>query len=392
MSKDYIITARKLKNNYVIFLFYKNITEIKTALIYIRSDNMKTSIHRIAIPSILEVGKGNINNVGNLIKKSNFKKVLICFGEGIKELFGDSIENSLKEAVIEISKTEIIKDINFEEISIKAFEISNDVEALIGVGGGKAIDAVKYMSFLKKLPFISIPTSTSNDGFSSPGASLLVSGRRMSLPAKTPHGIIIDIDVIKGAPEKFIFSGVGDLISNITALHDWNFEEEHGKTIIDDFAKMISKKSVNSFVRTEFKTIKEDLFLKELVDSLTLNGISMEIAGDSSPASGSEHLISHALDKFLERPELHGIQVGIATYIMSKVQNHRVERITKILRETGFFEYVKTLKMRKEDFKKAIDIAPSIKPNRYTYIHVEENRILAKKIIDEDEILNYILV
>ncbi|WP_077865150.1 iron-containing alcohol dehydrogenase family protein [Clostridium saccharobutylicum] len=353
---------------------------------------MKTSIHRIAIPSILEVGKGNINNVGNLIKKSNFKKVLICFGEGIKELFGDSIENSLKEAVIEISKTEIIKDINFEEISIKAFEISNDVEALIGVGGGKAIDAVKYMSFLKKLPFISIPTSTSNDGFSSPGASLLVSGRRMSLPAKTPHGIIIDIDVIKGAPEKFIFSGVGDLISNITALHDWNFEEEHGKTIIDDFAKMISKKSVNSFVRTEFKTIKEDLFLKELVDSLTLNGISMEIAGDSSPASGSEHLISHALDKFLERPELHGIQVGIATYIMSKVQNHRVERITKILRETGFFEYVKTLKMRKEDFKKAIDIAPSIKPNRYTYIHVEENRILAKKIIDEDEILNYILV
>lgn len=353
---------------------------------------MKTSIHRIAIPSILEVGKGNINNVGNLIKKSNFKKVLICFGEGIKELFGDSIENSLKEAVIEISKTEIIKDINFEEISIRAFEISNDVEALIGVGGGKAIDAVKYMSFLKKLPFISIPTSTSNDGFSSPGASLLVSGRRMSLPAKTPHGIIIDIDVIKGAPEKFIFSGVGDLISNITALHDWNFEEEHGKTIIDDFAKMISKKSVNSFVRTEFKTIKEDLFLKELVDSLTLNGISMEIAGDSSPASGSEHLISHALDKFLERPELHGIQVGIATYIMSKVQNHRVERITKILRETGFFEYVKTLKMRKEDFKKAIDIAPSIKPNRYTYIHVEENRILAKKIIDEDEILNYILV
>ncbi|AGX42481.1 glycerol-1-phosphate dehydrogenase [Clostridium saccharobutylicum] len=392
MSKDYIITARKLKNNYVIFLFYKNITEIKTALIYTGSDNMKTLIHRIAIPSILEVGKGNINNVGNLIKKSNFKKVLICFGEGIKELFGDSIENSLKEAVIEISKTEIIKDINFEEISIKAFEISNDVEALIGVGGGKAIDAVKYMSFLKKLPFISIPTSTSNDGFSSPGASLLVSGRRMSLPAKTPHGIIIDIDVIKGAPEKFIFSGVGDLISNITALHDWNFEEEHGKIIIDDFAKMISKKSVNSFVRTEFKTIKDDLFLKELVDSLTLNGISMEIAGDSSPASGSEHLISHALDKFLEKPELHGIQVGIATYIMSKVQNHRVERISKVLRETGFFEYVKTLKMRKEDFKKAIDIAPSIKPNRYTYIHVEENRILAKKIIDEDEILNYILV
>jgi len=353
---------------------------------------MKTSTHRIAIPSILEVGKGNINNIGNLIKKARFEKVSICYGEGIEDLFGTSINDSLKEANIEIANIETITDINFEKISIEAFQISNDVEALIGVGGGKAIDAVKYMSFLKKLPFISIPTSTSNDGFSSPGASLLVSGKRMSLSAKTPYGIIVDIDVIKGAPEKFIFSGIGDLVSNITALYDWKFEEENGKTIVDDFATMISKKAVNSFVRTEFKTIKDDLFLKELVDSLTLNGISMEIAGNSSPASGSEHLISHALDKFLEVPQLHGIQVGMATYIMSKVQNHRFKRISKILTETGFFDYVRTLNLRKEDFKKAIDMAPSIKPSRYTYIHVEENRVLAKKFIDEDGILDSILI
>lgn len=353
---------------------------------------MNVSSHKIAIPSILEVGKGNINNVGALIKKSMFKKVSICFGDGIKELFGETIEKSLGEANIEISNVETIFNINFDEISTKAFELPNDVDALIGVGGGKAIDAVKYMGFLKKIPFISIPTSTSNDGFASSGASLLVNGRRMSLPAKTPYGIIVDIDVIKGAPEKFIYSGIGDLVSNITALYDWKFEEENGKTIVDDFATMISKKAVNSFVRTEFKGIKDDLFLKELVDSLTLNGISMEIAGDSSPASGAEHLISHALDKFLEKPELHGVQVGIATYIMAKVQNHRSERITKILKETGFFEYVKNLKMKKEDFKKAVDIAPSIKRGRYTYIHVKENQELAKKIIDTDEILNDILI
>ena len=353
---------------------------------------MNDLTHRIAIPSILEVGKGNINNIGALIKKSMFKKVSICFGDGIKELFGYKIQKSLKDSDIDIVNVETIYNIKFEEISIKAFELPNDVDALIGVGGGKAIDAVKYMSFLKKIPFISIPTSTSNDGFSSAGASLLVNGRRMSLPAKTPYGIIVDIDVIKGAPEKFIYSGIGDLVSNITALYDWKFEEENGKTIVDDFATMISKKAVNSFVRTEFKGIKDDLFLKELVDSLTLNGISMEIAGDSSPASGAEHLISHALDKFLDKPELHGIQVGIATYIMAKVQDHRFVRISRILNETGFFEYVKTLKMKKEDFKKAIDMAPSIKPNRYTYIHVKENQELAKKIIDTDEVLSYILI
>lgn len=353
---------------------------------------MKSSTHMIAIPSILEVGKGNINNVGKLIKKGMFEKVSVFFGDGIQELFGETILKSLKEADIKVSKVETITNINFDQIATKAFEIENDVEALIGVGGGKAIDVVKYMSFLRKFPFISIPTSTSNDGFASPVASLLINEKRMSVPAKTPFGIIVDIDVIKGSPEKFIYSGVGDLASNITALYDWKFEEDNGKVVIDDFANVISKKAVNSFVRTEFKSIKDDLFLKELVDSLTLNGISMEIAGNSSPASGSEHLISHALDKFVEVPQLHGVQVGVATYIMAKVQEHRYQRITKIFNDTGFFDYVKTLKMKKEDFKKAIDIAPSIKPGRYTYIHIEENRQKAKKMVDNDEILKSMLI
>ena len=348
--------------------------------------------HKISIPSILEVGKGNIGNLGQLIKKGMFKKIAIYFGEGIYELFGEIIEKSIKEAGIEIVKGGTVSNIDFQEVASKAFDIPNDVDALIGVGGGKAIDVVKYMSFLRKLPFISIPTSTSNDGFSSAGASLTLNGRRMSIPAKTPYGIIVDIDVIKSAPEKFIYSGVGDLVSNITAIYDWKFEEDNHKTIVDDFAVMISKKAVNSFVRTEFQTIRDDLFLKELVDSLTMNGIAMEIAGNSSPASGSEHLISHALDKFLEKPELHGVQVGIATYIMANVQQHRVSRITKILTGTGFFDYVATLKMKKVDFKKAVEMAKDIKPNRYTYIHIDKNIELAKKIIDKDEILNKILI
>ena len=82
---------------------------------------------------------------------------------------------------------------------------------------------------------------------------------------------------------------------------------------------------------------KDELFLKELVDSLAMSGIANEIAGSSAPTSGSEHLISHALDKILEHPQLHGIQVGIATYIMSVVQNHRYVRVCTVLKRTGLF-------------------------------------------------------
>jgi glycerol-1-phosphate dehydrogenase [NAD(P)+] len=123
-----------------------------------------------------------------------------------------------------------------------------------------------------------------------------------------------------------------------------------------------------------------------------MSGMANEIAGNSSPTSGSEHLISHSLDKMLETPQLHGIQVGVATYLMAVVQNHRYVRVNTVFKETGFWDYVATLGMKKEDFIKAIDMAPSIKPHRYTYLHEEKYRELAKKVVMEDEILRKILV
>lgn len=353
---------------------------------------MKTASHRISIPSLLEVGKGNLLQLGSLLKKNNLDHVGLYYGEGIQELFGSSVEASINDAGIEIADLDTISSIDLHDISDKAFQIRKDIEVLIGIGGGKVIDGVKYMGFLRKLPFISVPTSTSNDGFSSSGASLLVQGKRLSVPAKTPYGIVVDIDVIKSAPPKFIYSGIGDLLSNITALYDWKFEEEQNACRVDDFAMMISKKAVNSFVRTEFNSIRDDLFLKELVDSLAMNGIAMEIAGNSSPASGAEHLISHALDTFVEVPQLHGIQVGLSTYIMSRVQQHRTPRITKVLEQTGFFDYAQTLGMKKADFQRAIELAPSMKPSRKTFLHVPENIDKAIQILNEDALLSRILI
>lgn len=190
---------------------------------------------------------------------------------------------------------------------------------------------------------------------------------------------------------EILYSGIGDMVSKITALYDWIFEEEHGYGKVNDFAVMIAKKAVNSFVRTPFTSIQDDLFLKELLDSLAMSGIANEIAGSSAPTSGSEHLISHALDKMLEHPQLHGIQVGIATYLMSVVQDHRYRRVDTIFMQTGFWDYVKTLDLRREDFEKAVDLAPSIKPFRYTYLHEQQYRDRAKELLHTDARLQEIL-
>ena len=127
-------------------------------------------------------------------------------------------------------------------------------------------------------------------------------------------------------------------------------------------------------------------------NTLAMSGIANEIAGSSAPTSGSEHLISHALDKLLEQPQLHGVQVGIATYLMAKVQEHRYVRVNTIFTDTGFWKYAETLGMKKADFSKAIDMAPSVKPHRHTYLHEEPYREKAKRLLEEDEILSRILI
>ena len=346
----------------------------------------------ISIPVILKVGKGALGCLGPTLMEENLSEVVIYFGNGLIDLFGMKVMESMRAAGVTVLEYQELDTVAIEDIIPLAFAIPNKAKAVVSIGGGKVIDAGKYAAYLRGIPFISVPTSSSSDGFSSASASLLVGGRRNSVPAKLAYGIVVDTEVISTAPERFIYSGIGDMVAKITSLYDWVYEAEHGASVLNDFAVMVAKKAVNSFVRTPFKTIHDEVFLKELLDSLAMSGIANEIAGSSAPTSGSEHLISHALDKFLEVPQLHGVQVGIATYLMAKVQDHRYKRIDKIFTDTGFWDYVATVGMRKEDFIRAIDMAPDMKPYRHTYLHEEKYREEAKRLVMEDEVLQRVLV
>ncbi len=340
----------------------------------------------IAIPVILKVGRGVLRDIGVYLKAEGLDSVVLYFGNGLIDLFGLGVMESLRQSGVEVLEYRELDTVDMDDIVEFAFTMDTRARAVVSIGGGKVIDAGKYAAFLRKLPFISVPTSSSSDGFSSASASLTVKGRRTSVPARLAYGILVDTDVIRTAPEKFIYSGIGDMVSKITALYDWTYEQSCGYGAVNDFAVMIAKKAVNSFVRTPYGSIKDELFLRELLDSLSMSGIANEIAGSSAPTSGSEHLISHALDKLLEQPQLHGIQVGVATYIMSKVQDHRYARV-----ETGFWKYAASLEMRRADFLKAIEMAPDIKPHRHTYLHEKRYREAAERLVREDEVLGRVL-
>lgn len=346
----------------------------------------------INVPKILETSYEATHKIPAILKANKLENIALFMGLGIYDLFGKSIVDELnKEKSIKILVCEEFEDIDVVNLTQKAHAVSKKVDCIIGIGGGKAIDSAKYMAFLNHLPFMSVPTSISNDGFSSSGSSLMLDGKRVSVKSTMPYGIIADLTILGSAPEKFYYSGIGDIVSKVTAGYDWEREEKVGVTTVNQFSAMIAKKSVNSVVRLPFNYIREELFIKEVVDSLIMSGVAMEIAGSSAPASGSEHLISHALDQILKEPCLHGIQVGIATYIMSIVQEHREARVEVFLRDTGFFEFTKQFELKKADFIHAISMASSIKPNRRTYLHEPSYVEKAIRIVETNQILGSIL-
>lgn len=347
---------------------------------------LKFSQKQIFIPSILKISEEEIKNTGKYLKEERFNNAAIFFSEGIEEIFGEKLYDSLNTANITVLHRDIISDINIENIVHNAFKIPKSADVLIGIGGGKALDYAKYCAHILALPFISIPTSVSNDGFCSPNSSLLVDGKRQTVTAKTPYGVIVDINAIKIGPELGIYSGIGDLISKITAGYDWKLAVEVTGASFNDFAYIIANNSVSDILNYKKYDIKEPEFLFHLTNSLLMNGISMEIAGFSRPASGSEHLISHAFDQIAKNPAMHGIQVGVATYVCSYVQGNRFEVVRDFLQSTGFFDFIAQKPLDKADFLKAVELAPTMKDDFYTILSDSRNIDRAKEFICSDNI------
>ena len=324
----------------------------------------------IPLPAVFKITTELFETVKEIIEEEfpPGYRILLVSDSGDAKVYGEILHDLPHVSHAIFMRGGTIEDVMEVEEIIR----SENVDVVLGVGGGRILDTVKLASSRTFIPSILVPTALSHDGIISPVAVIDFGDEIKSTRAIAPYGAIVDLNIISKAPLTFNLAGCGDLISNISALEDWKLAAELKGEKIDYFAYMLSKSGARSILYSEARPFST-VFFEDLAEGLAASGVSMIISGNSRPASGAEHLISHALDKILKAAHPHGIQVGIATLFTQRLRGSSVERIKAFYRKIGFPLSPMEIGISKEVFMDAVKLAPTTRKNRFTILDVKNS-------------------
>lgn len=327
----------------------------------------------------LKISSGSINNVSSALAGSvGGGKILYVSDAVVNRMFGDLVKRQLKD-VGHITEDLVDNNTIAYAMTIAEHILTNDIKCIVGLGGGKVLDVCKYAAYIAKIQLLSIPTTMANDGIASPIAVLKGRDNKpKSLGAAVPSMLLLDTDLILNSPESLIKAGIGDTISNYTALMDWDFACAKHKDDMNGYAYLMSKTSLDIMMKTQYNSICKD-FINVLANSLVLSGIAMDFAGSSRPVSGSEHLFSHALDYYGTMHNLHGIQVALGTVAVLKIIGADYSRVVEYLSKFKVDINPRRLGIDESTFVYCIQNATTMRNNRYT--HLNEADLRTQKLI-----------
>lgn len=260
--------------------------------------------------------------------------------------------------------------------------IFRNVDIVLGFGGGASLDVAKLISRDTGINWISVPTAASHDGIASEVASVSHNGYKYSEKCKGPLAVIADTAIISKAPTRLRLAGHGDIICKTASLAEWKLAHEVMNEPFDV--------EVFSLVMNALKAVLANDSLETLISAEIDAGRAMSIFGSSRPCSGTEHAISHAMDR--TSTELHGLQVAFATPLC-----------LQYLRETGCSDYkpgeilsymqdrqmpttLKEMKFSQDQFVESINQGLKImeKRNRYSVLkHLEVDDDSLRGVMNE---------
>lgn len=205
-----------------------------------------------------------------------------------------------------------------------AAQLRGSCSFLISCGSGVITDLTKQAAHILDIPYAIIATAPSMNGYTSSMAALTERGIKKTLLVRPAEAIFADIGVLMNAPLPMIKAGLGDIVSKSVCNADWKLSQIVKKTYFCPVPFRITDRSEPLYLEAAeeigLRTVKG---IEILTDGIMRSGLSMTIAGTSTPSSGAEHFISHYWDLMAllhgEKKHFHGVQVGVATLIVLRI-------------------------------------------------------------------------
>ena len=318
------------------------------------------------LPRMVVTGPGVLEQIPAIIAELDLpERGLIVCDKNTLEIAGNQVIEYL-DAGGHPMETVVIGSANIEELD-RVESYSNNIDFLVGLGGGRPIDIAKQAGFNKDIPFISIPTAASHDGFGSARASIRDEGRKTSMQAIPPIAVVADTNIISKAPKRLLAAGVGDIISNQTAVLDWKLsgptaDYSEYAAALSEMAAQLVEDGIDKVASGSEEGVR--LVVKALISS----GVAMSIAGTSRPASGGEHKFSHWLDANCDSPALHGEQCGLGSIVTMYLHGGDWEKIKDTLEAVNAPTNAKSLNIDDETVLSAFINSKDIRPQRITIL------------------------
>ena len=320
----------------------------------------------VAAPLAVDVRHGGVCDLGALLADRRIAtsgRVAVAVGPGQ----GDGIATDLNIGDPEVFR---VPDGSLDA----AVELSKQLragsyEAVAGIGGGRTIDVTKFAATMAGIPMVAVATNLSHDGIASPVSSLDHESGKSSYGVAMPVGIVVDLDRVHVAPPRLVRSGVGDVISNLSAIADWELAARQTGEPIDGLSVTLARTAAEAVLHQQ-QSVESDGFLTVLAEALVLSGIAMSVAGSSRPASGGDHEILHAIDQLYPGTANHGELAGAGALFCTWLRGdqQQADLISACLARHGLPRTPGDLGMPAADFARAVSRAPSTRPGRYTIL------------------------
>jgi glycerol-1-phosphate dehydrogenase [NAD(P)+] len=322
----------------------------------------------VQTPLHIDVRRGAVSNLGSILADGRISaggEVAVVVGPGQGERIAELIRPTLCSADFYTTEGGTLD----AALELGAKLRSRPYDAVVGIGGGKTVDTAKYAATRWALPMVSVATSLANDGVASPVASLVNDGIKGSYGVHIPIAVIVDLDFVADGPEDLNRAGIGDAISNISALADWELSREVRGEPVDGLAASLARMGAEA-VLTHPGDMTDDGFVTVLAEALISSGLAMAVCGSSRPSSGGCHEIMHATDALFPGTASHGELAGLGALFCTFLRGdeRRFAQMAACLARHRLPRTPADVGLAGEQFVEVVAFAPRTRPDRYTIL------------------------